>query len=152
MRESVDERGGWQKALGGDAQGLLLVALFERGIMSGWIGVDLDGTLAVYGEWNGDNIGEPVPAMAARVRAWLIRGVEVRIVTARASVPEMIPAVEAWCERHFGQKLAVTCSKDFGMVEMWDDRCIQVIPNTGQRVDGKEDAIIRTHFVKEKAR
>lgn len=38
----------------------------------GWIGVDLDGTLAEYGGWKGaDHIGAPVPAMLARVRAWL---------------------------------------------------------------------------------
>lgn len=28
--------------------------------MTGWIGVDLDGTLAKFDEWDGD-IGEPVP-------------------------------------------------------------------------------------------
>lgn len=33
---------------------------------SGWIGVDLDGTLAVYDEWRGvSHIGAPVPAMLA---------------------------------------------------------------------------------------
>ena len=35
--------------------------------LSGWIGVDLDGTLAEYHGWNGGAIGEPVPAMLARV-------------------------------------------------------------------------------------
>jgi hypothetical protein len=30
----------------------------------GWIGVDLDGTLAIYGGWTGPrSIGEPVPKM-----------------------------------------------------------------------------------------
>ena len=28
--------------------------------------------------------------------------------------------------------------KDYGMVELWDDRAVQVKPNTGERVDGKE--------------
>ena len=23
------------------------------------------------------------------------------------------------------------CFKDLGMIELWDDRCVQVIPNTG---------------------
>jgi hypothetical protein len=51
----------------------------------GWIGVDLDGTLAHYSEWKGpDSIGEPVPLMLARVKEWLAKGLEVRIVTARA--------------------------------------------------------------------
>ena len=37
--------------------------------MKGWIGVDLDGTLAMYDGWVGvSHIGEPVPAMLQRVR------------------------------------------------------------------------------------
>jgi hypothetical protein len=104
----------------------------------GWIGVDLDGTLAVYDSWKGGEIGEPVPAMAFRVRKWLADGKEVRIMTARASVPELIPAIETWCETHFGKKLPVTNVKDFSMIELWDDRAIQVEPNTGRRMDGKD--------------
>lgn len=106
--------------------------------MSGWIGVDLDGTLAEYDGWKGpDHIGEPVPSMAFRVRKWLADGRDVRIFTARASVPEQVPPVRAWCERHFGVALAVTNVKDFAMVELWDDRAVQVEPNTGRRMDGK---------------
>ena len=77
--------------------------------MSGWIAVDLDGTLAEYGGWKGpDHIGEPVPAMAFRVRQWLADGRDVRIFTARAGVPEQVPPIQAWCERHFGRALPVT--------------------------------------------
>lgn len=103
--------------------------------MSGWIGVDLDGTLAYYDGWAGpENIGAPIPKMAERVQKWLTEGREVRIFTARAGVPEQIAPVEAWCLKHFGVKLAVTDRKDFGMVELWDDRCVQVQPNTGETV------------------
>lgn len=106
--------------------------------MSGWIGVDLDGTLAHYQSWaaNGVNIGEPVPAMAERVRGWIARGQEVRIFTARACVPEQIPPVEDWAEKHFGVRLPVTNVKDFAMIELYDDRAIQIIINTGRRADG----------------
>jgi hypothetical protein len=101
----------------------------------GWIGVDLDGTLAHYDSSKGaDHIGAPVPAMAIRVRTWLSEGRDIRIFTARASVPELIKPVEDWCARHLGVRLPVTNTKDFGMIEQWDDRCIQVYPNTGQRV------------------
>ena len=101
--------------------------------MSGWIGVDLDGTLAQYDGWRGpDHIGEPVPAMAFRVRKWLSEGREVRIFTARASVPEQIPVVAAWCKKHFGCELTVTNVKDFGMVELWDDRAVRVVENKGE--------------------
>jgi hypothetical protein len=119
----------------------------------GWIGVDLDGTLAHYDLWRGENhIGAPIPAMAERVRRWISEGVDVRIFTARVAgeaywigpvgIPEPITKSEArkyieeWCERHFGRKLPVTCVKDYGMVELWDDRAVQVQINTGRRVDG----------------
>ena len=105
--------------------------------MNGWIGVDLDGTLAHFDSSKGpEHIGAPVPAMATRVRKWLAEGREIRIFTARASVPALVRPVERWCERHFGVRLPVTNAKDFGMIELWDDRCVQVYPNTGQRVVG----------------
>jgi hypothetical protein len=35
--------------------------------MNGWIGVDLDGTLAFYDEWIGpEHIGAPIPGMVDR--------------------------------------------------------------------------------------
>src|SRR6185503_6355526 len=41
----------------------------------GWIGVDLDGTLAEYDSWKGINyIGEPIPLMVSRVREWVCSG------------------------------------------------------------------------------
>jgi hypothetical protein len=72
--------------------------------------------------------------MAERVREWLAQGREVRIFTARASVAAHARHVEAWCEMHFGVRLIVTNTKDYRMSELWDDRCVQVHPNTGQRV------------------
>ena len=103
--------------------------------MSGWIGVDLDGTLAYYDGWKSpEHIGEPIPKMAERVREWLAQGREVRIFTARAGVREQIIHVEKWCVKHFGVTLIVTDRKDFGMIELWDDRCVQIQPNTGEIV------------------
>lgn len=124
--------------------------------MAPWIAVDLDGTLARYDGWKGHReIGEPVPAMIARVKAWLAEGKEVRIFTARVcrglaleidsdlaeqrEYIETMQAIESWCQEHIGAVLPVTCVKDFGMVELWDDRAVQVVPNMGARADGKED-------------
>jgi hypothetical protein len=105
--------------------------------VKGWIGVDLDATLAHYDGWRGpDHIGEPIPEMMARVRRWLDQGWEVRIFTARASQADQIPPIRAWLEQHGIGHLVITCSKDFAMVELWDDRCVQVIPNTGRAVEG----------------
>lgn len=100
--------------------------------MTGWIGVDFDGTLAIYDSWCGhDSLGEPVPLMLQRVKEWLNHGHEVRIVTARAAFPEAVAAVEKWCIKHIGIKLVVTDKKDFAMIELWDDRCVRVELNTG---------------------
>ncbi len=100
----------------------------------GWIGVDLDGTLAYYDGWRGPHhIGPPVPAMLARVKQWVADDVvDVRIFTARANDPEQAAAVVEWCVHHIGVELVVTATKDYGMIALWDDRCVQVEPNTGR--------------------
>lgn len=113
--------------------------------MSGWIGVDLDGTLAHYDGWKGaGHIGDPVPAMLARVKRWLSDGRDVRIFTARVShdgsaarILEARAAREAiahWCREHLGVVLSITNEKDYAMIELWDDRCVQVKANTGMPV------------------
>lgn len=111
----------------------------------GWIGVDLDGTLAHYDGWKGWNhIGSPIPPMVERVRRWLAEDRDVRIFTARVShdgTPRrMVEAQMAmvrvmdWCVQHFGRELPVTCTKDFAMVELWDDRAVQVTANQGDPI------------------
>lgn len=110
--------------------------------MSGWIGVDLDGTLARYEGWRGiAHVGEPVPAMLARVKEWVDNGQEVKIFTARVCVPEpdrsdVVGHIHSWLVRHGLPPLAVTNVKDFGMIELWDDRAIQVEANTGRAIGG----------------
>lgn len=116
--------------------------------MKGWIGVDLDGTLAKYDGWKGGEIGEPIEPMVRRVRDWLNAGTDVRIVTARVAVTnsrnqvggvdnaefaaEQALAIGAWCVKHLGRSIPITATKDFGMIELWDDRCVRVVPNTGE--------------------
>jgi hypothetical protein len=113
---------------------------------NGWIGVDLDGTLAHYDGWKGVGIiGDPIFLMLARVKDWLEQGKEVRIFTARVGGEDAIVnekerrAIEAWCVQHLGQPLETTCCKDYLMEECWDDRAVQVHPNTGLRADGVID-------------
>ena len=127
----------------------------------GWVGVDLDGTLAEYHGWvNTFHIGEPIPSMVERVKKWISDGIEVRIFTARidgggaaskmgvdpdvvkkyedvAAITEMI---QNWTESHIGVRLPVTCKKDYAMIVLYDDRCIQVEKNTG-RIIGEEFSI-----------
>ena len=100
---------------------------------NGFIAVDLDGTLAAYSGWKGpDDIGEPIPAMMERVRNWLNQGIRVKIFTARAEVPANIPAIKNWLQVHGLPDLEVTCVKSMDMIEYWDDRAVEVIPNTGR--------------------
>lgn len=109
----------------------------------GWIGVDLDGTLAKYDRDRGeDHIGKPVPLMVARVKNLLQRGYTVKIFTARVSGAALYPErvertrrlIQAWALEHIGQVLEVTNEKDYGMMQLFDDRAVQVIPNTGRIV------------------
>jgi len=66
---------------------------------SGWVGVDLDGTLAIY-EGTIASIGAPIPKMVERVKSWLRKGMDVRIFTARISHDpdgSQRAAIELWC-------------------------------------------------------
>lgn len=107
----------------------------------GWIGVDLDGTLAQYDGWRGAaHIGEPVPAMLERVRQWLADGTRVKIFTARAGVPSELPHVRYWLEEQGIGGLEITNVKDYGMIELWDDRVVSVERNTGRVLtEGRPD-------------
>jgi hypothetical protein len=71
--------------------------------------------------------------MVERVRDWCESDIEVRIFTARAWRAESstIKAIQDWSEKHIGYRLKVTCEKDYGMTELWDDRAVSVVPNMG---------------------
>jgi hypothetical protein len=116
----------------------------------GYIGVDLDGTLAHYDKWVSVYfIGPPIIPMVNRVKEWLRKGKRVKIFTARVSrkyhedpnmrtegeVAEQV--IKNWCLQHVGEELEVTCIKDFDMYEYWDDRAVQVKVNTGEPLDEK---------------
>jgi hypothetical protein len=127
----------------------------------GWIGIDLDRTVAYYDKWRGyEHIGRPIETMQEFVRKLIAEGKEVRIFTARAypimqpvhekfsekgiqsqyHEPELQGAMRAcnaiidWCELHLGKRLPITCVKDYGMDRLYDDRAVQVIVNTGKIV------------------
>jgi hypothetical protein len=118
----------------------------------GWIGVDLDGTLAEYTSvpphlWDAFKIGKPVPKMLERVKEWLANGYEVRIVTARVAIvvtegagamghlrfiQQVARRIQDWCEEQGLGRLKVTAQKDYDMLELWDDRAVSVEKNTGR--------------------
>jgi hypothetical protein len=110
--------------------------------MAAWIGVDLDGTLAHYEGWSGiEVIGDPIPKMKGRVLKWCSQGKKVKIFTARVSgtryeADKARFHIKEWLKLHGFPDLEITNVKDFAMIQLWDDRAIQVIENTGDRVDG----------------
>lgn len=119
--------------------------------MTSWIAVDFDGTLAHYDGWKGDELGAPIPKMLERVKRWIAQGKTVKIFTARVGATGLLTSVSVddqafadhqrkiiqdWCVAHIGVPLEVTATKDFGMIELWDDRAVGLESNTGE---------IRTH-------
>ena len=101
--------------------------------MKAWIGFDLDGTLAHYEGWAGpDHIGLPIKPMINMLMMHIAHGETCKIFTARACIPEQIPPIKAWLKQHNLPDLEVTNCKDFGMVKLYDDRCVQVETNTGR--------------------
>jgi hypothetical protein len=108
----------------------------------GWVGFDLDGTLAVQEPWMGpDQIGAPVPAMVERCQQYLRDGVPVKIMTARMSEPSpvvrdrVLRAIHEWTQLYVGQALPATNIKDYGMIRLYDDRAVQVEHNTGRIIE-----------------
>jgi hypothetical protein len=122
----------------------------------GWIGFDLDGTLATYDGWKGiDHIGEPVKSMVELIRKLHHQGRRVKILTARVAprkledgtvgeqyivVPDKCGGatrqyahqyIYDWCHFNLGFVPEIVYAKDHLMLELYDDRVKQVEPNTG---------------------
>jgi hypothetical protein len=111
----------------------VLLTLLESDEDEEWIGVDLDGTLAEYDEWEGPTkIGKPVPAMARRIRNWVGRRKKVKIFTARADDERSVNAIKKWLKDNELPDLEITNLKDCHMAELWDDRAVAVEQNTGK--------------------
>lgn len=122
----------------------------------GWIGFDLDGTLATYDGWKGiDHIGKPVKPMVDLITKLHRQGRRVKILTARVTprpledgtVQEQYVTVpdgdggatkqyarqyiQDWCHFNLGFVPEIVYAKDHLMLELYDDRVKQVEPNTG---------------------
>tara|TARA_Y100000310_G_scaffold324189_1_gene385751 strand:- start:8013 stop:8987 length:975 start_codon:yes stop_codon:yes gene_type:complete len=111
---------------------------------NGWVGFDLDGTLAHYTEFvSMEDIGPPIPAMIRVVRRLIVLGHDVRVVTGReASAAQESPealerlrlTVASWTAENIGTALALS-QKDHKMVALFDDRAVQVESNTGRLLE-----------------
>jgi hypothetical protein len=113
----------------------------SKGVNIPWVGVDLDGTLAEYhGEFD-DNylVGDPIWPMVNKVKELIDSGMMVKIFTARMCHVEcrelIVKNIQEWCGKcGLPSDIEVTNVKDYGMVELWDDRCRQVVFNKGEFV------------------
>ena len=126
----------------------------------GWYGFDLDGTLAKYDKWEGiDHIGDPVKPMVDLIRKMHDEGKVVKILTARIAPHKLedgtvgesyitIPDGEGgakrnyahqfisdWCHFNLGFIPEIVYQKDHLMLELYDDRVKQVVPNEGLLVE-----------------
>ena len=126
----------------------------EAAKLAGWIGIDLDGVLVEEGDHLPD-LGPPIAAGISLVRRLRADGWDVRIFTARIATDPDNPAwiaaaasygfhtAGAWvadqetrihdfCLQHWGVELPITATKDWRMVLCYDDRAVQMVPNTGE--------------------
>lgn len=122
----------------------------------GWIGFDLDGTLAMYDGWKGiDHIGAPIGPMVSLIKKYRAQGRRVKILTARIAPHRLedgtigeayitVPKgdggatrqyarqyINDWCHFNLGFVPEIVYAKDQLMLELYDDRVKQVEPNTG---------------------
>jgi hypothetical protein len=107
----------------------------------GWIGIDLDGTLARSDNRSDRGIGNPVPKMMTRLNHLIQEGYRIKIFTARASDPAEIILIKKWLTENGLPELEITNVKDYGMMLLYDDRAIQVITNTGEIVESAREVI-----------
>lgn len=107
--------------------------------MGEWVGIDLDGTLAHYDGFKGEEvIGKPITKMMSFVKKLIEQGKTIKIFTARAGTAKGKKAVEHWCQQNELGDLEVTNVKDFKMERLYDDRAVQVETNTGRIIEGPE--------------
>ena len=114
---------------------LLRKAAFEY---EPWLGVDLDSSLALPLDDYTDPtlIGEPIPAMVAKIKKVLAEGMRVKVFTARMADQEnsvaIREAIANWTLEHIGTALEATNEKDPGTIEIWDDKARRVEKDTGK--------------------
>jgi len=101
----------------------------------GWYGFDLDGTLATYDGFKGEeHVGEPTP-LVDMVKKMLAEGKDVRLFTARRPHP----AIRRWMVKHLGAQIPITNTKDEHMIGLWDDRAVGVRRNEGVPFDEENE-------------
>ncbi len=126
--------------------GLINQLAASQPYIEAWVGYDLDKTLFTHDKWEGPlHFGEPIEPMIEHLKATIASGKKAKIFTARVSYEDqrindaVRKAIQALVAKHVGSIIEVTCIKDVGMREFYDDRARQVIENTGEIVLPKKN-------------
>ena len=105
-----------------------------------WLAVDLDGTLAIYDGWKGEeHIGDIIEPVAEKIKERVAEGWKVAIFTARVSSQLSNEASDAtrviwkWINDNGMSRYisCITAVKDKHFIEFWDDRAVAVGKNQG---------------------
>jgi hypothetical protein len=112
-----------------------------------WWGFDIDKTAFVdEGGTRGGVIGEPIQGIIRRIKYFLRTGRNVCIVTARVHPSEPDAAaqrlliqdtLDATLGKEMAIRIPIRCDKDRHMIDLYDDRAKQVIPNRGVLVQNE---------------
>ncbi len=98
----------------------------------GWIGVDLDKTLAHFDGKTYPGIGAPLKPMVDRVKGWISAGKTVKIFTARTGTKGQAAIIHKWLAEQGLPELEITNVKDHACEALYDDKARQVEANTGK--------------------
>ena len=121
----------------------------KKQLPPGWVGFDLDGTIAQYTEFKGwQHIGDPVPGFIYLIKKLRAAGITCKIFTARCSAEsraidgltfeQVEKVIQDWTEKYIGERLPVTAEKGCSMIFFFDDSAVQVDKNTGNLTAGSK--------------
>lgn len=106
---------------------------------------DLDATLAEYLKEHSGNtpIGQVVAPMYQKILWYLLQGIKCKLFTARAGFLSEVPKIEAWLQENDKQypglaELEITNVKSHKMLVLYDDRAVQIMPNTGMMIGSEK--------------
>ena len=106
---------------------------------------DLDATLAEYLKEDSGNtpIGHVVIPMYEKIKWYQAHGIKCKLLTARAGFASEVPKIEAWLQYNDQffpglAKLEISNVKSHKMLVLYDDRAVQIIPNTGMMVGSEK--------------
>jgi hypothetical protein len=117
----------------------------------GFVGFDLDGTLAKYiGPHGNTEIGDPIinspdgkPTPYEIAIKLHTMGLPTCCFSARAMWPGETPKIRKWLNKHGLPHMDITFQKNSNMICFFDDRSISVEENTGKILGGRIPLLIK---------